>query len=213
MKDAIILSIKISVVATMITLVVGIFFARIFTKYNFKFKTIIESFIIIPMVLPPSVVGYGLLVVLGKNGPVGEFVYKLFEQSLIFTPQAACIACIVVALPMMYQSCKTAFLEIDTTYEDVAKDLGATDSKVFWKIIIPLSKKGIIGGTILSFARAFGEFGATLMVAGNIPGKTQTVPLAIYFFVESGDIREANILIIITIIINFTTIFILNKLK
>ncbi|MEN2256518.1 ABC transporter permease subunit [Paraclostridium benzoelyticum] len=107
--------------------------ARIFTKYNFKFKTIIEAFIIIPMVLPPSVVGYGLLVVLGKNGPVGEFVHNLFEQTLIFTPQAACIACVVVALPMMYQSCKTAFLEIDTTYEDVAKDLGATDSKVFGK--------------------------------------------------------------------------------
>jgi molybdate transport system permease protein len=161
--------------------------------------------------LPPSVAGYGLLILVGKRGFVGQFLYNTFGVSIVFTWIAACVAATIVSLPLMYQSCKAAFLNVDSIYENAARTLGAGESKVFWKVVIPLAWPGIVGGIALSFARALGEFGATLMVAGNIPGKTQTIPLAIYFAVEDGDLKTANTLMIIVIVFSFLLIYSLNS--
>ncbi len=206
----IILSLKVSFIATMVTVIIGIFLARIFTKYNFKYKNILEVMIIIPMILPPSVIGYGLLCLIGRNGLIGKFLYDAFGITFVFHWTGACIAAFVVSLPLMYQSCKAAFLDIDPIYEDVAMGLGANEKIVFWKVSLPLAFKGILCGSILSFARAIGEFGATLMVAGNIPEKTQTIPIAIYFSIASGDLKLANILMGITIVFSFMVIYTLN---
>ncbi len=206
----IIISLKVSLVSTIFTLIVGVVLARIFTKYNFKFKDILEVLIILPMVLPPSVTGYGLLILLGKRGVLGKFLFNAFNTNIIFTLGAAAIASFIVSLPLMYQSCKGAFMNVDKVYENAARTLGASELKVFFNITLPLALPGIVSGLVLSFARALGEFGATLMVAGNIPGKTQTIPLAIYFAVEGGDTRTANILFLIVLVFSFTLIYSLN---
>lgn len=206
----IIISLKVSFISTIFTLIIGIALARFITKYNFKGKNILESMIILPMVLPPSVTGYGLLILLGKRSFLGGVLYKFFDISLIFTLGAACIASFIVSLPLMYQSCKAAFLNIDKTYENTARTLGASETRIFFKVTLPLSWPGVLSGIVLSFARALGEFGATLMVAGNIPGKTQTIPLAIYFAVEGGDNKTANVLFAIVLVFSFTLIYSLN---
>lgn len=206
----IIISLKVSLISTVFTLITGVTLARVITKYNFKGKNVLESIIILPMVLPPSVTGYGLLILLGKRSFIGGFLYKSFGASLIFTLGAACIASYIVSLPLMYQSCKAAFVNVDKTYENTARTLGASESRVFFKVTLPLSWPGILSGIVLSFARALGEFGATLMVAGNIPGKTQTIPLAIYFAVEGGDNKTANILFTIVLVFSFLLIYGLN---
>lgn len=207
----ILISIKVAVIATIFTLVIGVYLARIFTKYNFKGKDILEVLIILPMIMPPSIIGYGLLILIGKRGIIGKVIFDVFGTSLVFTWAAACLASIIVALPLMYQSCKAAFQSIDHTYENAARTLGASEIKVFWKVTLPLAWVGIVSGIVLSFARALGEFGATLMVAGNIPGKTATIPIALYFAVEGGDTRTANILMGIVVIFSFVLIFTLNS--
>lgn len=207
----IIISVKVALIATAVTLVLGIFLARIFTKYNFKGKDFLEVLVILPMVLPPSVTGYGLLILIGKRGFIGKVLYNTFGIKLVFTWVAACIAATVVSLPLMYQSCKAAFLNVNPVYENAGRTLGASERRVFWKVTLPLAWPGIVSGVVLSFARALGEFGATLMVAGNIPGKTETIPLAIYFAVEGGDTRTANTLMCIVVIFSFMLIYNLNS--
>jgi molybdate transport system permease protein len=208
--NPIIISLKVALIATSLTLIFGVALARLFTKYNFKFKDILEVIVILPMVIPPSVTGYGILVLFGKRGFIGKFLYDAFGINIIFTWAAACIAAAVVALPLMYQSCKAAFLNVDHIYENAARTLGASEKRIFWRITLPLSWPGILSGIVLSFARAIGEFGATLMVAGNIPGKTETIPLAIYFSVESGDTHRANVLMIIVTLFSFAMVYSLN---
>ncbi len=206
----ILISIKVALLATLFTLITGVFLARLLTRYDFKFKDAVETLILLPMVLPPTVVGYALLILIGRRGILGRFLYDTFGISLIFTWTAACLAAAIVSLPLMYQSCKAAFLNIDHIYENAARTLGANERRIFWRISLPLALPGIIGGTVLAFARALGEFGATLMVAGNIPGKTETIPLAIYFAVESGDLKKANTLMLIVVVFSFILIYGLN---
>ncbi len=207
----IIISIKVAIIATITTLVIGVLLSRLTTKYNFKGKDVLEVILLLPMILPPSVVGYGLLILIGKRGIIGKFLYDTFGIRLIFTWVAACIAATIVSLPLMYQSCKSAFLKVDPCLEEAARSLGANKRKVFWKISIPLALPGILSGVVLAFARALGEFGATLMVAGNIPGKTQNIPLAIYFAVEIGDTKTANILLSIVVLFSFIVVYSMNK--
>ncbi len=181
--------------------------SRIFTKYDFKGKDIIETIFLLPMTLPPSVVGYGLLILLGKRGLVGKFLLDHFEYQLIFTWMAATIAAAIVAFPLMYQQSKSAFMEIDESIEEAARSLGANGFQVFTRITFPLAFKGILSGVVLTFARALGEFGATIMVAGNIPGKTQNIPLAIYLAVETGNKSMANKLVLIEVILSFVVVY------
>ncbi|MFD3158328.1 molybdate ABC transporter permease subunit [Haloimpatiens sp. FM7330] len=208
--DSVFISLKITSMAVIISFFIGIGLARIFTKYEIRGSRILEAFIILPLFLPPSVVGYMLLIFIGKKGILGSILYKYFNISLIFSWKAAVLAAFVVSIPIMYQSAKGAFLNVNPIYLEAARVMGANEWQIFWKITVPLSIKGILSGLILSFGRAFGEFGATLMVAGNIPGKTQTIPMAIYYAVENGDKFTANTLMFIVISISFTIIFILN---
>ena len=150
MLSIITLSLKIASVATVIVLIVGVFFSRLFTKYEFKGKGVIETIFLLPMTLPPSVVGYGLLVLLGKRGAVGKFFLDTFDYQLIFTWVAATIAAAIVSFPLMYQQSKTAFQEIDSTIEDAARSLGANSFQVFTKITFPLALKGILSGLVLT---------------------------------------------------------------
>jgi len=206
----ILISLKVAAIATVITLIMGVLLARLFTKYNFKGKDILEALVLLPMVLPPSLTGYGLLILFGKRGILGRLLYDSFGMSIVFTWAAACIASAVVAVPLMYQSCKAAFLNTDHVYEKAARTLGASEKKIFWRIALPLAWPGIISGIVLSFARSLGEFGATLMIAGNIPGKTQTIPVAIYYAVEGGDKKTANILMLIVVLFSFALVYGLN---
>lgn len=207
----ILISLKVALVATAITLVVGTALGFLFVRKNFPGKDILEVIITLPMVMPPSVTGYILLLVIGKKGFIGRILQDVFGINLIFTWQAACIAAAVVSLPLMYQSCKSAFLGVDKSFENAARTLGASEWKIFRKITIPLAWPGLVSGLVLSFARALGEFGATLMVAGNIPGRTENIPIAIYFAVESNNLHKANILMGIVVIVSFATILSLNR--
>lgn len=205
------ISLKVAITATLFTLVIGILLARLLNKRDFRGKDLLETLITLPMVLPPSVLGYGLLILIGKRGMIGKALYNSFGISLIFTWVAACIAAAVVSLPLMYQSCKAAFLNVDHVYENAGRTLGADEKRVFWRITLPLAWPGIISGVILAFARALGEFGATMMVAGNIPGKTETIPLAIYYAVEGGNLRKANTLMAIVLVFSFVLIYGMNR--
>jgi len=164
---------------------------------------------LMPMVLPPTVVGFVLLLIFGKNGPVGQILLKL-GTTVIFSWPATVIAATAVALPLMYKTARAAFEQVNTDILDAARTLGATEMRVFWQVTVPLSWPGILAGTILSFARALGEFGATLMLAGSIPGKTQTIPVAIFFAVEGGDMAKAFIWVLIIILISLAMVLALN---
>lgn len=210
MKEAILLSIKIGTISTIITLVIGVALARFFSKRKFWGKELIEAFFILPMIMPPSVTGFILLKLLGTNGFIGRQVESLFGSRILFTWQGVVIAASVVSFPIMYQSCKAGFLSVDKRVEDVARTLGAKEGRVFWKIALPLAFPTIISGIVLSFARAIGEFGATLMIGGNIAGETRTIPIAIFFATESGNEKMAMALTLFVVIYGVSVIFALN---
>ena len=204
------ISIKTSLLATFITFFIGIGSAYLVANYQGKWKGLIDSLFTLPLVLPPTVLGFFLLLLFGKNGPMGKLL-ALMNTSVIFTWSATVIAAIVVAFPMMYRSARSAFEQIDVNLISAAKTLGLSNWEIFYKIAIPLSWPGIIGGVVLSFARALGEFGATLMIAGNIPGKTQTMPLAIFFKVQAMDYKGAMLWVMTIVAISVVMILILNK--
>lgn len=210
MLSPILLSLKIATIATIFSFVLGVFFAYILNKKKVPGKSIWETLLIMPMVLPPSVMGYLLLIAFGKRGMIGGFLLETFHIQIVFTWVAAVIASCIVSLPLMYQNAKSAFVSLDPIYEKAARTLGSSEWKLFRTVIFPLAWPGIISGIALSFARAVGEFGATLMVAGNIPGKTQTIPTAIYFAVESGKTDMANRLVLIMTVFSFVLILALN---
>lgn len=185
-----VISLKTTLAATIITFFLGIITAWNIRKVDDRFKGIVDSLFTLPMVLPPTVLGFFLLVLFGRRGPFGNFLHTI-GVNIIFSWTATVIAAIVVSFPLMYKTAKGAFEQIDSNIINAARTMGASDIKIFSKIIIPLAWPGIAAGTVLSFARALGEFGATLMVAGNIPGKTQTIPIAIYFAAEGGDMKAA----------------------
>ena len=201
------LSIKVAFASLIFVVIFGVSFAYCMRKWEFPGKAALEAIFALPLVMPPVVTGFVLLVLIGKQGPIGRFLDETFHAQIIFTPYAAVLAGAVVAFPLMYQSTKAAFQSIDTKLEDAARTLGASEWRVFWTITLPLAWHGLVSGTVLSFARALGEFGATIMVAGNIPGKTQTIPLAIYFAAESNDMSRAGIYVLIISLITFSMIF------
>lgn len=184
------ISLKTAALATLIAFFLGAIAAKSMFKYRGKAKGLIDGIFTAPLVLPPTVVGFFLLLLLGKYGPIGRLL-RLFDVTIIFTWYAAVIAATVVAFPLMYKTALGAFQQIDTTLLSSARTLGATELQVFWKVLLPLARPGLIAGVLLAFARALGEFGATLMLAGSIPGRTQTIPIAIFFAAESGDMTEA----------------------
>lgn len=185
------LSIEIASISGVLVLIFGLLFGKLMAGRSFKGKVLIETGFLLPLVLPPTVVGFLLIVVFGRNSPVGQMIEWVFQQPIMFTKWAAIMASTVVAFPLMYQSARTGFETIDEDIENAARVDGANEFQLFFTISVPLALKAIISGAILSFARALGEFGATLMFAGNIPGKTQTIPTAIYVALDSGNMELA----------------------
>jgi molybdate transport system permease protein len=199
----ILLSLQTAAVALLIVVVIGILIANWMSRKKFKGKVILETILLLPLVLPPTVVGFLLIVLLGRNSLIGSVIETLSGQPIMFAWPAAVIAAAVVAFPMMYQSAKTGFLSVDRRSEEAARVDGASEWKVFLYITLPLSVKALVAGVILSFARALGEFGATLMFAGNLPGKTQTMPTAIYVAFESGNMAAAWLWVSVIMVISF----------
>lgn len=210
MFEPVILSLKVAAIATIIAFFLGVFFAYLLTKKNVPGKNIWETILILPMILPPSIVGYLLLLVFGRRGPIGAFLLDTFGIQIVFTWIACVIAATVVALPLMYQSAKGAFQSVDESYELAARTLGSGPFKVFCTVTFPLSGPGVVSGIVLTFARAMGEFGATLMLAGNIPGETQTIPTSIYYDVVAGRDEDAMTLVFVMVALSFALIFGLN---
>lgn len=176
-----------------------------------KNKIWLDTILLSPIVLPPTVIGFILIMLFGRNGFLGKAIQFLFDQSVMFTMWAAVLAAVVVAFPLMYQSVRTGLSLVDHHIEDAARVDGATEWKVFWHITLPLIQKTVMSGAILSFARALGEFGATLMFAGNIPGRTQTVPMAIYIAFESNKMGLAWTWVFSILILSFFMLYILQK--
>ena len=206
------ISLKTTTVSTIIAFILGIYGARLVMLCNKRLKGIIDTIFTLPMVLPPTVVGFFLLVILGKRGAIGSFLYNIGVQ-IVFSWSATVIAATVVCFPIIYRTTRGALEQIDNNVLDVARTLGMSESRVFWKIALPMAWPGIVGGIVLGFARALGEFGATLMLAGAIPGKTVTMPISIYFLSQSGDMKGAMIWVLFIVVISFFSILFINKLS
>lgn len=207
------LSVQIAGISGILVFILGIMLARFMAKKRFKGRVILETVFLLPLVLPPSVVGFLLIVFFGKNGTLGQIIEKVFNQPIMFTWWAAVVASTVVAFPLMYQSAKTGFEGIDEEIENAARVDGAGEWKLFLLVSLPLAGKSILTGAILSSARALGEFGATLMFAGNIPGQTQTIPTAIYIAMDSGNMTLAWLWVAVIIAISFIMLFIVTYIK
>lgn len=206
-----ILSLKVALTAIMLVVCLSVPIAGYMAKHEFWGKNLIESILTLPLVLPPSVVGFLLLYLFGKNGPLGIFLEHYFHCKVIFSLSGAVIAAALVSFPLMYQSLKAALESVDVNLEKAARTLGASELKIYFTITFPLARNGFIAGFVLAFARSLGEFGATLMIAGNIPGKTQTMPLAIYFAAgNTGETHTASVLVIIMTTFSFLIIYSLN---
>ncbi|MFN3973681.1 MAG: molybdate ABC transporter permease subunit [Dehalococcoidia bacterium] len=186
--DALLLSLRVTALATAIILVAGVGLALLLARVRFPGRTLVELLVTLPLVLPPSVVGYYLLLALGRGSPLKEWL----GIDILFTWWAAALASAVVGMPLMVQAARAAIASVDPTLEQAARTLGSTEWEVLRRITLPLARRGILAGLLLGAARALGEFGATLMVAGSIPGRTQTLPLAIYDAVQARNYAAAN---------------------
>ena len=202
----IILSLRVGVISTFITSIFAFSFAWILVKKNFRGKFLLDLFISLPIALPPVLVGYFLLWLFGRNNFFGEFLYQLFGINITFTWFAAVLASFLVSLPLVTRSFMIAISGVDKNMEIVSKSLGLNSFQTIWYIILPIAKNGIIAGIILGFIRSLSEFGATIIVAGNIPGKTQTIPLGIYTRISSSSDSDIWPLIMVSTIIATITL-------
>jgi molybdate transport system permease protein len=198
---ALALTLKVAGWATVLNLVFGIAVGFAIARARFPGRDVLDAVLTLPMVMPPTVLGYYLLVLLGSHGPLGAWLIEQFGIRLIFTWQGAVIAALVVAFPLVFKAARAAFETIDSQLEDAARTLGMHEIAIFFRVTLPLAWRGILAGLLLSFARALGEFGATLMVAGSIPGRTQTMSIAVYEAVQAGQDDAANFLVAVTSIV------------
>jgi molybdate transport system permease protein len=206
------LSLKVALWATLIDLVLGIGFGYLLARGRFLGRDFLDALLTLPMVMPPTVLGYYLLVLIGRNGPIGHWLQQHFGINLIFTWQGAVIAAAVVAFPLVLKGARSAFEAVDVQLEQAARVLGVPPLGVFLRVSLPLAWRGVLAGTLLAFARSMGEFGATLMVAGSIPGKTQTLSIAVYEAVQAGQDDTANLLVIITSVTCIVVLVAANRL-
>ncbi|RXA19642.1 molybdate ABC transporter permease subunit [Methanosarcina sp. MSH10X1] len=206
------LTLRIATVSSLFVTLLGILIAYVLAKREFTGKWLADVLVTLPLVLPPTVTGYILVLLLGKNGVFGGIFFRITGDGILFTWQAAAVAAFVVSLPMMVKTATSAIGAVDRNIEEAACILGRSEFETALFITLPLAKKGIIAGCILSFARAVGEFGATLMVAGNIQGKTSTMPLSIYGAYQAGNNELANLLVLVLIVISLITIAATSKL-
>ena len=207
--EALGLSLQVTAVATTVILVVGLALGLLLARTNFKGKIFLDTLITLPLVLPPSVVGYFLLVSIGNSNPI----IRWLDLQILFTWPSAVIASSIVGMPLMVQSTRAALLGVNTNLENAARTLGSTEIGVFFRVTLPLAKRGIIAGLILGAARALGEFGATLMVAGSIPGRTQTMPLAIYDAIQIREFDAVNQMVLLMTSLAFLALWIIRRFE
>ena len=207
------ISLKTGVVATFISFFLGIFAARKVVKATPGKKAVIDGILTLPMVLPPTVVGFFLLLLFSRRRPLGEFLFEQFDFKVVQTWLGCVIAATVIAFPLMYRNARAAMEQIDMNLVYAGRTLGMSDTKIFWTVIVPTAGPGIASGTILTFARALGEYGATSMLAGNIPGKTGTISQKIAMVIQDGDYLTAGIWVAVVMIIAFLVIFLMNLIS
>jgi molybdate transport system permease protein len=206
------LSLLVTLVATCVVVLLGTAFAFVLAKRKFRGRELLDAVVTLPLVLPPTVTGFYLIVLLGRRGWVGSPIYQLTGWSVAFTWYAAVVAATVMALPLLVRTAKAAFESVDRDLERAAYTLGRSELRTALEVTLPLARNGILAGLVLAFARALGEFGATLMLAGNIPGKTATVPLAIYTAVQTGEDARAVLLVGILTALSCVVIVVANRL-
>ena len=208
-----IISLKTGVVATIISFFLGIFAARKVIKTTSGKKAVIDGILTLPMVLPPTVAGFFLLLLFSKRRPLGIFLYEQFDIKVVQTWLGCIIAATVIAFPLMYRNARAAFEQIDVNLVYAGRTLGMSETQIFWKVVVPTTGPGIASGTILTFARALGEYGATSMLAGNIPGKTGTISQKIAMVIQDGDYLTAGIWVAIVILIALVIIVLMNLIS
>ena len=207
------LSLRVAALATLVSLGLGLWIAYLLANRKFRGKELLDAVVTLPLVLPPTVLGYYLLVVLGRSSPLGQFYEWTFGTPLVFTWQAAVVASTLHAIPLLVKSARAAFDTVDRSYEKAARNLGASDWRVFWRVTMPLSRRAVMAASVLAFARALGDFGATLMIAGDIPGKTQTAAIAIYDAVEGGNTFVARVLVLALSAVAIGIVYAANRLE
>lgn len=207
------ISLKTGVVATIISFFLGIFAARKVVKASPGKKAVIDGILTLPMVLPPTVAGFFLLLFFSRRRPLGEFLFQEFNFKVVQTWLGCVIAATVIAFPLMYRNARAAMEQIDVNLIYAGRTLGMSDTKIFWKVIVPTAGPGIASGTILTFARALGEYGATSMLAGNIPGKTGTISQKIAMVIQDGDYFTAGIWVAVVMVIAFVVVFLMNLIS
>ncbi|WP_116139075.1 molybdate ABC transporter permease subunit [Trinickia diaoshuihuensis] len=191
------LSLKVAGWATALDALFGIAVGLALARWRSRARDIVDALLTLPLVMPPTVLGYYLLVLLGRRGPIGAWL-DTFGIRLVFTWQGAVIASTIAAFPLVLKAARSAFEAVEPQFEHAARTLGIGETALFFRVTLPLAARGILGGALLAFARALGEFGATLMIAGNLPGRTQTLSVAVYSAVQAGDDHTANVLVLIT---------------
>ncbi|MBF0559194.1 MAG: molybdate ABC transporter permease subunit [Nitrospirae bacterium] len=205
------LSLQVALVATFFVIITGVTIAYFLARRAFNGKDLLDMLFTLPLVLPPTVTGYYLIVLFGRNGLVGKPVYEWTGWSIMFTWQAAVLASFVVALPLMIKTSRAAIESVDANLINASYTLGRTELETAVRIILPLARRGLIAGAVLSFARAMGEFGATLMLAGNLPGKTDTMPLAIYSLASSGEWSSAHAMVLLLTVLSGAVLYLATK--
>jgi molybdate transport system permease protein len=207
------LSLRVAALATLVSLFFGLWVAYMLANRNFRGKELLDAVVMLPLVLPPTVLGYYLLVALGRSSPIGHLYEWAFGTPLVFTWQAAVVASTFHAIPLLVKSSRAAFETVDRSYEKAARNLGASEWRVFWRVTLPLARRPVVAASVLAFARALGDFGATLMIAGDIPGKTQTASIAIYDAVEGGDTVVARVLVMVLSVVAIAIVYASNRLQ
>lgn len=207
------ISLKTGIVATILSFFLGIYAARKVVKATPAKKAVVDGILTLPMVLPPTVAGFFLLLLFSRRRPLGILLYEQFDIKVVQTWLGCIIAATVIAFPLMYRNARAAFEQIDVNLIYAARTLGMSETKIFWKIVLPTAGPGIASGTILTFARALGEYGATSMLAGNIPGKTGTISQRIAMVIQDGDYVTAGVWVAIVILIAFCVIFFMNLIS
>lgn len=210
--SAVLLSLKVAGIATLLNLFLGVAVGYLLARTRFPGRDLLDTVLTLPMVMPPTVLGYYLLVLMGRRSWLGAWLQDHFGFSFIFTWQGAVVAASIVAFPLVFKPARAAFEAVDGQLEQAARVLGVSEFALFFRVTLPLAWRGILAGVLLGFARALGEFGATLMVAGSIPGQTQTLSIAIYEAVQAGNDDVANSLVVLTSVICIVVLMVANKL-
>lgn len=207
------LSLRVAFVSTAIALAAGLWLAYLLANRSFRGKEVVDAAVTLPLVLPPTVLGYYLLVLIGRASPFGKLWESVFGSPLVFTWKAAVVAALLHSLPLTVKAARAALESVDRSYERAARTLGASEWRLFWRVTFPIARRPIYAAAALAFARSLGDFGVTLMVAGNIPGRTQTVAVAIYDAVESGNNSLALTLVIVVSVVALVILTIANRLE